>query len=83
MRSTEPNDPRATITAVGDIRDRLTSVPTDWDDHDAQITAEAVLAGLVARFERRDGLRRVVLYGDWEVDPAVAAARTAQSAAVA
>lgn len=38
-------------------------------DHSSRATARAVVGSGAAHFEYRDGLRRIVLTGPWEVDP--------------
>lgn len=40
----------------------------------ARIAAEAVAAHYTVTYQRRGGLRRAVLYGAWEVDPAAVVA---------
>jgi hypothetical protein len=42
----------------------------EWDYDLASLLAEAVAAGFVVVYETRDNVRRAVLYGDWEVNPA-------------
>ena len=42
---------------------------------DTSLVAATVTDSFNIRFERRDGKRRVVLTGEWEVDPAAVAVR--------
>jgi len=54
----EQSDPIASVVAHQHLRDLV----GDTD-------AEAVLRTVSVDFERKDGLRRLVLAGEWEVDP--------------
>jgi hypothetical protein len=40
---------------------------------DSGLVNDALAGAFTARFEHRDNLRRVVLYSEWEVDPAAVA----------
>jgi hypothetical protein len=69
---TETNDPRAVVATTRQIGDLLQAVDDTFDlewSTDRERLAEVVLAGFTVRYETRDGLRRPVLYGPWEVDP--------------
>lgn len=59
----EPTDHLAAIHAVGILRD----LP-----HVGQRAAETIVDHHSVSFEHKDGLRRIVLTGGWEVDPATA-----------
>lgn len=65
-----PNINRTDVAAVHHaeriIRDQLDRPGSLCPDDAAEMT----VAGFTASFERRGGLRRVVLAGGWEVDPA-------------
>lgn len=69
--ATERTDPLAALVAEMALRDVL-----------SREKAAIVVGQYTARLERRDGQRRVVLYGEWTVDPsAVAATHVPRAAA--
>lgn len=75
MLTNDRTDPQAAHHAehlIRDVLDRAEVVDSETDDATLPLdyAAEQVTGAFAARFECRDGLRRVVLTGQWEVDPA-------------
>lgn len=59
-------DPLAAVHAERTITDLL----DPYEDIDAEFAAKTITDATSAHFEHRDGLRRLVLTTEWEVDPA-------------
>jgi hypothetical protein len=83
------SDSMAELAAVAAMRDLLADervesrgYSVDLSSGDAEVIAQVALSNHTANFERRDGLRRVVLAGEWEVDPAAVAAGQAREVVV-
>ena len=75
MLTNDRTDPQAahhTEHLIRDVLDRAEVVDPDTDEATLPLdyAAERVTGTFAARFEHRDGMRRVVLTGQWEVDPA-------------
>lgn len=80
MLTTERTDPGAghrAEAAVFDVLDRTEQFNAEDDEWQlpTDLAAREVVSQFTAHFEHRDGLRRVVLTGEWEVDPAAVLAR--------
>lgn len=80
MSITMPTDPSAAHhaeRAIFDVLDRTEQFNAEDDEWQlpTDLAAREVVGQFTAHFEHRDGLRRVVLTGEWEVDPAAVAAR--------
>jgi hypothetical protein len=83
MSITERTDPAAAHRAehhVQDLMEDAISRGVDGPSLHVEQAAVKVVDSFTAHFERRDGLRRVVLTGEWEVDPAVVVARQVAAA---
>lgn len=74
----ERSDPMATTaleqyldSAVGDVTETYVaeSKGDEFDEVDAAALARNLLDDFAVTWERKDGLRRLVLVGAWEVDP--------------
>jgi hypothetical protein len=64
-------DPMAATVAENAIYDTLQRRAEDRSSRDPRDEARAVVDGFYATFEHRDGKRRVVLTGPWEVPPSM------------
>lgn len=63
------SDPMARTVAENAIRETLQRRRDDQVDGGPLATARAVVGQFQTHLEHRDGLRRVVLTGEWEVEP--------------
>lgn len=80
MPITEHTDPAAAHRAEQHIQDLMEDAiqrGTAGPELHVEGAAVKVVDSFTAHFEHRDGLRRVVLTGEWEVDPAAVTARQA------
>ncbi|MEO3929268.1 hypothetical protein ABGB07_36265 [Micromonosporaceae bacterium B7E4] len=67
--------------AIYDVLDRAEQFNAEDDEWQLplDLAAKQVVCQFIAHWEHRDGLRRVVLTGGWEVDPNAVTARQVAS----